>query len=203
MESLNSKSDVLKNAAPAEFFEWTVFDDGTVRIDKYVGDAEEVVIPAEIDGKRVTVIGENSFQFSEITSIIIPEGVTRIESCAFASCSALALIKIPEGVTDIGEMAFLDCPSLTSVNIPEGVTEISGVMFAGCSSLTSIIIPDSVTRIGESAFTNCRSLSSVTLPEGVKICTNAFVGCKLLTSIKLSNGVIVDVITLSSGEKTI
>ena len=33
-------------------------------------------------------------------------------------------INIPESVTKIGESAFEDCSGMTSINIPEGVTEI-------------------------------------------------------------------------------
>ena len=190
MDCSNSRNEALEKTTPVEFFEWSVLGDGTVSIDGYKGDDEKVVIPSEMDGKRVTAIGNNSFQFSEITSITIPHGVTKIECCAFASCPSLASINIPDSVTAIGEMAFLGCTSLTSIDIPEGVTVISGVTFAGCTSLMSITIPDSVTKIGDSVFTNCTSLTSINIPDSVtEIGENSFVGCELLSSIKLPDGV--------------
>ena len=179
MDCPNCKSGMLDNPAPAESFKWSVLGDGTVRIDEYEGDDEKVVIPSQIDGKSVTVIGDNSFQFSEITSITIPDSVTAIGACAFASCPLLTSINLPDSVTEIGEMAFLDCTSLISINIPDSVTLISGCAFAGCTSLTLINIPESVTKICDSAFTNCTSLTSITVSGSVKIVRGAFNGTPL------------------------
>jgi len=44
-----------------------------------------------------------------LTSITIPNSVTRIGEEAFCDCSALTSVTIPEGVTSIGEAAFEDC----------------------------------------------------------------------------------------------
>ena len=49
----------------------------------------------------VTTIGENAFRGCNITSIRIPDTVTRIEEGAFCSVSGLADIRIPEGVTHV------------------------------------------------------------------------------------------------------
>jgi len=58
---------------------------------------------------------------------------------------------IPAGVTSIGNYAFANCRSLTSVTIPNSVTSIGNYAFYS-SGLTSITIPDSVTSIGDYAF---------------------------------------------------
>lgn len=42
-------------------FRYYCDDDGNVLISKYVGDAENVVIPAEINGKKVTAISHGAF----------------------------------------------------------------------------------------------------------------------------------------------
>ena len=70
-----------------------------------------------------------------ITSVVIPEGVTSIDNWAFQGCESLTRVVIPEGVTSIGESAFEGCSSLTSVVIPEGVTSIGDDAFQGCESL--------------------------------------------------------------------
>ena len=106
-------------------------------------------------------IGDDAFRdCTNLTSIIIPEGVTSIESHAFDGCSSLTSITIPEGVTSIGNGAFYSCGSLTSIKIPEGVTSIGNSAFNYCSSLTTISLPIGLTSIGEGAFFNCRSLEA-------------------------------------------
>ena len=74
---------------------------------------------------------------------------------AFHRCSNLTSIVIPDGVTNIGFGAFQVCGSLTSIVIPDSVIIIDDVAFWGCSNLTSIVIPASVTSIGESVQVLC------------------------------------------------
>ena len=70
--------------------------------------------------------------------VVIPDGVTKIESFAFLGCIGLTSIDIPDSVTDLGWYTFEECSSLTSIKIPKGVTEIGKRLFAGCESLTVI-----------------------------------------------------------------
>ncbi|MDR2130427.1 MAG: leucine-rich repeat domain-containing protein, partial [Odoribacteraceae bacterium] len=49
-----------------------------------------------------------------LTSITIPNSVTRIEDGTFSSCSALSSITIPNSVTSIRWYAFQGCKQLTS-----------------------------------------------------------------------------------------
>ncbi len=97
--------------------------------------------------KLVKVINKRAFKgCSNLTSIIIPSGVTSIESEAFKGCSSLTSISIPDSVTSIEESAFEGCSSLTSISIPDSVTSIGYGAFQVCG-LTSVSIPNSVTRI--------------------------------------------------------
>ena len=154
-------------------------EDLTATVSGYTGTATEVVIPAEVTHEdntyKVTAIGYSAFwNNSDLTSVTIPEGVTRIEAIAFGSCTSLKSVTIPEGVTYIGDLAFDSCTSLTSVTIPEGVTHIGNRAFWGCTSLTSVSLPASVTYIGNRAFIGCTSLKSVSLPASLTECGEAF-----------------------------
>ena len=162
-----------------------------VEITDYTGDATEVVIPAEIQGKPVTVIGSTAFLDAfYLESITIPDSVTRIDYHAFWGCHSLTGIVIPDSVTYIGDYAFCYCASLTDIVIPDSVTSIGDSAFSCCYSLTSIVIPDSITSISDSAFQNCESLTSIVIPDSVtSIGRSAFNECASLTSIVIPDSV--------------
>jgi len=104
-------------------FRYTVEKDGTLTIVGYTGDANSLKIPAEIDGKRVTSIGEGAFERNtNITIVTIPNSVTSIGSTAFWNCNSLSSITIPNSVTSIEWYAFRNCKSLTSVRFEGTIT---------------------------------------------------------------------------------
>ena len=183
-------------------------------ITKYIGTAEHVEIPAELDGIAVSEIGETAFaECTSVTSIVIPYGISTIAQRAFRGCANLESITIPDSVTSIGEWAFNHCPKLlsitlpdsvtdigeaafylctgmTSVTLPKGITDIKDHTFSACESLVSIDIPDGVTSIGPRAFGYCLNLTSVTLPDSVQtIGEDAFYLCNKLTLVTIPKGV--------------
>lgn len=138
----------------------TINDNTKIICDKAFASSEltDIIIP---DG--VTSIGNYTFQWCDnLTSVTIGNGITSIGSFAFDGCGSLTSVTIPNSVTSIGSFAFAYCYSLTNIVIPDSVTSIEDYAFDACGSLTSIIIPDSVTSIGESAFLDCYSLSDIT-----------------------------------------
>lgn len=183
-------------------------DSCEITIRSYSG---RVVVPSTVTygGRAYTVsaIGESAFSGSSVTSITIPETVTRIGMKAFSGCgsltsvtlpkrltsigeylfwgcSSLPSIVIPEGVTSIREHAFKDCSSLTAITIPQNLSNIEYGAFWGCSSLTSIAIPQNVTFVEYGTFYGCTNLKTVTFPEGLlEIDNSAFYGCSNLTTV--------------------
>ena len=133
-------------------YTYNALDDGTIEITGYSGSAENIVIPAQIDGKSVTRIGNNAFEKSSAKEIVIPDSVTDIGSQAFSGCGKLTGVSIPNSVTMIRDRAFFDCNSLASITIPDSVTDIELQAFCNCTSLKSVTIPASVTYIGDEAF---------------------------------------------------
>ena len=69
-------------------------------------------------------------------------------------------VVLPEGITTIESSLFEGCTFLSEFTIPASVTEIEASAFEGCSAISEIIIPAKVTKIGASAFKDCTSLES-------------------------------------------
>lgn len=69
----------------------------------------------------------------ELTDLVIPSEITKVNDYAFDGCTGLKAITIPSSVTSIGDGAFEDCCRLTSITIPSSVTSIGRLAFSGCS----------------------------------------------------------------------
>ena len=122
----------------------------------------------------------------KLTNMVIPEGVTKINACAFSGCVSLTQVTIPEGVTQIEPNTFAQCTSLTGISLPESLTSIGDCAFENCSSLASVSLPDAVTLIGDSVFDSCRGLQSVELSENLThMGEHAFQYCTSLRSITI------------------
>ena len=147
-------------------YRYEVLSDETVKIVRYVGKDSVIKIPDTIENRKVTIVGDETFEdCSGLTSVTIPEGVTRIGALAFSNCSGLTSIIIPGSVTSMGPCAFISCTGLTNVTIEEGVTYIGQDAFSGCSGLTRVSIPESVTSIGMWAFFDCSGLTEIYVTE--------------------------------------
>jgi BspA type Leucine rich repeat region (6 copies) len=92
-------------------------------IDYPPGSSSPYTIP-----NSVTSIGAESFEYCNLTSVIIPGNVTNIEGNAFYGCGGLTNASIAYGVTSIGTEAFERC-GLTSITIPGSVTSIGDYAF--------------------------------------------------------------------------
>ncbi len=72
---------------------------------------------------------------TQIETLVIGNGVTRIGIYAFYACTGLTTVTIPASVTTIGNCAFLGCESLTTVTIGSGVTYIGSDVFYDCTKV--------------------------------------------------------------------
>jgi len=204
-------SDPVQEDASAFEYEYSE-EFGGIIIRKYKGKNNNIIIPAQIDGKPVVAMGNESttgeyqgiledifneelvrvttesvFQ-NKIVGVVLPDGMKVIGKAAFAQNSSLRSIIIPDSVTHIGDYAFYECDSLTQVTLPYG---ISGVTRAGFNKSVeiSVIIPYGVTSIEEAAFLGWRQLTEVTIPDSVTVLEkSAFQNCGGLTSITLPDG---------------
>ncbi|MGN1060961.1 MAG: leucine-rich repeat protein, partial [Candidatus Coproplasma sp.] len=132
-----------------------------------------------LDLSGVTKIGKGAFYgLDELTSIIIPAGVTEIADYAFAG-TGLTEIVVPATVTKIGAYAFSGCESLTKLTFAEGctLTEIGRNSFAETAIAGVLVLPESLKSLGSYAFTKCNSITSVTIPSVEKMGEGVFMHC--------------------------
>lgn len=123
-----------------------------------------VVLPEKViyqgEEYKLTGIGKEAFYCCrKLTSVNIPDSVTRIGNRAFYDCESLESVTLRDGLKTIGEGAFLGCESLTSVNIPDSVVKIGNRVFDECEKLTSISIPKYLKTLGKEAFDRCYSFA--------------------------------------------
>ena len=126
----------------------------------------------------------------QITSINIPNTVTKIPDHAFYNCTHLGSVQLPNSILFIEIQAFCGCTSLTTINVPEGVSSIGEQAFNGCSKLTTLNLPNSLLTIGPTAFFGCMALTSLTIPDNVKVLPAQMVSaCTSLTSMSIPGGI--------------
>lgn len=175
-------------------FKYTVLDDSTVSLTGVISKTDivgkDLVIPSEVQGKKVVKIGSRAFVRCNFNSIVIPDTITEIEKSAFYRCPSVQKLMIPNSVKIIGEEAFIGCSSLKEIILPDYMTNLPNGLLSGNSALEKINIPENVTKIGNSTFSNCESLKEIKIPKGVtSIGEGAFWGCTSLTEIDLPEGV--------------
>lgn len=125
--------------------------------------------------------------YGDGASVVVPEGVTKIQYGAFAEKTNIIEITLPDSVTEIGGEAFYDCVNLRRAVMPKGLEVIEKSAFSGCVALGEITIPDSVRVIRNGAFYQCEALKRIFIPDRVtEIDEGAFSGCKSLTEIEVS-----------------
>ena len=164
---------------------------------KYSKDGRKLLkAPQNLDGtysvkKGTKIICDMAFyDYSSLSSLVIPDSVIIIGFGAFEGCSSLRSLVIPDSVTSIGNRAFWWCGSLESLVIPYRVINIGDMAFYGCFSLRSLVISNSVTCIGDDAFWFCSSLRNLVIPYRVTaIGDRAFSGCCSLESLVVPDSV--------------
>ena len=185
-------------------FKYKELKDGTVSITgtyAQASDLTKIVVPAVIDGKKVSVLGESALAtLAKLEEVVLSGYIVQIDPYAFRDCTALKTIKMTETTTVIGEGVFQNCSALTNTDfLHNKVTSLGSRVFEGCSAMTSAVLPDSIKSIGSFAFLNCKVLAEVKFPAGLTaIPERMFQSC-----LKLNNTVGDEGIVIPSTVKTI
>lgn len=161
-----------------------VIKNNTAMIISHQENAEElsVIIPEELDGMPVTVLGSDAFyQHKSIESITLPESMLTIEGSPFYRCSSLKALHIPLNVKQIDSNPVFRCKSLMEITVDSNntsFTAVDGVLFD--KEMTQLIaypegktdehyiVPKSIEKLPIDAFGYHPNLKHLTILANVK-----------------------------------
>ena len=99
---------------------------------------------------------------TEITDLVIPEGVKSIRDMCFVNVQSFKSVSMPKTVETIGEFAFYNCEKLQSVSMGDGVKSIGESAFSTdkdySSELQEVVFGEAFQSMGMNAFSRCEAL---------------------------------------------
>ncbi len=136
--------------------------------------------------KILTVSGTGSVPFSKnawhqhgdkIEKVIICDGITAIETFAFAGLYNLKEVILPETLECISGGAFTWCFSLEKVNFPKSLKYILGEHAFGLTNLKNIVLPEGLIFCSRSAFFSNLYVEKIVVPESLVEDCNSIAIC--------------------------
>ena len=187
--------DYIPDLEPPEIFtsgdyHYYVNEDGsTVTITEYTGDGEVVEIPSEMDGYRVTDIGDKAFIYREMRSLFFPDSVRSIENRAFDNCVITDRLELPEGCHIwLDAFCYAELPS--EIEIPSGAV-VEDSAFSYCDTIKKVSVgPD--TDLKSRAFSYCDNLEEAVCASGCRLEKKAFEYCRKMKKVTLCGPVEMD-----------
>lgn len=105
------------------------------------------------DDFTIKTIDNSLFRYdSNLTSIVMLNGLENIGAMAFQGCTNLTSVVLPDSLKVIGEYAFSDCTGLDEIEIKNGLQEIKAYAFNSCTNISNISLPATISFIGVRAF---------------------------------------------------
>lgn len=213
----DSKEDEkTPDISPSDGLEFTLSDDEMSYVVTGTGICidSDIVIPSTYNNLPVKEIGPGAFyEFTAMTSVVIPDSVLTIGGSAFRKCSSLASVFLGNSVASIGDGAFGQCSKLESINIPASVKRIGVLAFNECGRLiyndyeggkylgsksnpyralisvsdktrATYTINENTSILYSYVFSDCKNMVTIDLPNSIAfIGASAFSQCSRLASV--------------------
>lgn len=175
---------------------------GTYKLESIIVDPENTTYYSE--NNCLIKNGDNDEKILELgcKTSIIPNGVTRMATSCFFSCTYLTEINIPASVTKIDEYAIFGCGRITSITVDPAneyyYSRTSDGVEYNCiiekadnkliNACNNTIIPDGTEIISNSAFYSL-NIKSINIPSSVtSIGPQAFELCQNVTTVQVAEG---------------
>ena len=117
----------------------------------------KVILP-----EGVTTIGNDAFNFADITEIVLPTTLEIIGNDSFRS-TQISMLSLPQGLKTIGARAFYWCSSLTQLIIPSSVTSIGNNSLPSNNNTTVVLEGVTYSLLNDDKFANFENLNYVSL----------------------------------------
>ena len=140
MDDLNNHEETS-----AEDFEYADGPDGSVVIEGYTGEDPIVVIPNEIDGKKVVDFGKIFMNDKDIVAVKVGDNVEEIADGAFTNCDNLKYVILGKNVKKIND-TIVGGKKLEALELNDGLEELG----TGSSTTGVIVMGDIDVKIPES-----------------------------------------------------
>ena len=190
---------------------YSVDDKDEVTILKYTGNAKKLIM-TEIDGKKITAIGDGAFEEQgQLEVVQFPDTLRSIGCKAFYHCGFQSII-LPDSMETVGDEAFNVCIGLTQIKAGPNIRKwgyhvIDQTMYTDNEANWKndilmvgeqyaiehrweqeiINIPEGVTTIADNFIIFSSELHYVYMPESVKyIGEGAFACCPYLKSVEFA-----------------
>lgn len=184
-------------------YQYSIRDDGTASIEFYLKREESsVVIPEELDGIKVTKLGDYAYlEHEEIIDITISENLLDFGTVSFYGCTNLEEFKVNEKnplycIVDGGILydqagtCLMGYPAQLKNEeyvVPDGTIGINNSAFACNPYIKKVTVPEGVVSdyFGIRVFAECTALEDVKLPESLTAISEfCFAGCTSLKGIE-------------------
>lgn len=160
-------------------FAYAVYEDHVELLD-YQGQETDVNVPETLMGKPVTVIGQNCFSATDVTSVYLSANIKELKESAFSACQELEYVAGDADLESIPTGAFRSCGRLKTVKVGNRIKHVGASAFFACEKLESIGEQPYLESIGKRAFAYAGPLSEVYVPENTEVGDTAFYGSKWL-----------------------
>ncbi len=173
--------------------------DGKLTLVKYLGSEKRVLIPQTLGGVKLEAIAADAFAASEVTTLSLPETLSKIEKGALADCKTLEALSTPLSSEEgSGHLGYLfgasgymdnsrDVPAtLKCLRLTGGATELADYALFDCNDLVCVSLPESIKTLGAYSLYRCISLQLLKTADLETVEEGALGSCTALEELVFS-----------------
>lgn len=136
-----AKAESNFNVSDAGLF--TCGADGVITMYNGSKDNTEIIVPAAINGIRVTGIGDNVFAgFDKLITIGLPASLASFGNAAFSGCTALNTMFVYDDSSSPAQVVLKD-NDRGSITLPDNLSSMGAGVFAGCKAVSRFAVAES------------------------------------------------------------